>query len=188
MSSSDGSGSDSGSDSDDREESASESLSSRTKRQLVKLRKKKKLKKARISLLRDIGESDDEEDFIGHPESDQLQFAGLNIEPSSRRMTPARESTKKPSLRGKTTAAASTSSRRSKVENYDSQTILSDFVDCHIVDWLDGSEGSHCNRTRISDVGRAMLFSLLYFMTGWLPNKKKPGSNRVEVTQVPIIH
>ena len=168
-SSQDGSGSPSGSKSG----SDSESLSSGTKRKFAKLLKKQDRRKPVRSMLH--GESDDDDDVDGHPESDQLRFAGMNIEPSSRRLVAKKESSKAPSARGsgkKNSGPGSASSRRSKAEDYSSQTTLADFVDSHLVDWIDGAEGSHCNRTRISDLARSILFSLLLFMTGWLPNRR----------------
>ena len=73
----------------------SDSLSPGIKRKLSKMLK---IKKAKRSMLH-AENSDD--DFDGHPESEQLKFAGLNIEPSSRRLAASKEAHKTPSSRGK---------------------------------------------------------------------------------------
>ena len=142
----------------------SSSVSSGNKRKETKQvqQQQKQQRRANHSIL-----GDDRGDDLDN-RNDQMVFAGMNIEPTSRRLAASRESQKQPSARGGGNKGTqkSVSSRRSSVENYTSQSELRDFVDSHFVDWMDGAEPSYCNRSRTADLSRSVFLSILMFMTG----------------------
>ena len=106
-----------------------------------------------------------------------------NIEPTRHRMRGNREAAKVPSERGRSSAQ---SSRRSQVTDYSAQRIVDNFVNCHLVDWIDHAEQTYANRGRIAELPRGKILAILMFMTGWTRTKAKPGANKDEACKATL--
>ena len=171
------------SSSSESESSSSSSASPRTRRKVEKLTKKTLAEKEKLDAASSAANSIASlRKMLSHDDSNE-QLALCNINPTTNRLTGNKEAAKVPSKRGgkDKDGGGSSATRRSKSTDYSSQMKVGDFVNSHLVDWCDASEKVYANRGRISELSRGRLLSLLVFLTGWLPDKPKPGANRDEV-------
>ena len=164
-------------------DASSSSVSVRTRRKVEKLTKKTLEEKEKLDAASSAQNSKASLRKMLSNDDENEQLALCNINPTITRLTGNKEALKVPSKRGgkDKDGGGSSATRRSKSTDYTSQLEVGDFVNSHLVDWCDASEKVYANRGRIAELSRGRLLSLLVFLTGWLPDKPKPGANKEEV-------
>ena len=77
----------------------------------------------------------------------------------------------------------SSTGRRIEKEDYKCQRTYKDFVNCHLLNWLDETDPTFLSKDAFKDVRRIKLFSAILFNFGWLPWETKAGENKAAVVR-----
>ena len=89
----------------------------------------------------------------------------------------------KPKPRNPKSKTDSSTGRRIEKEDYKSQRVYKDFVNCHLLNWLDETDPTFLSKDALKDARRIKLFSVLLFNFGWLPWEAKAGDTKAAVVR-----
>ena len=90
-------------------------------------------------------------------------------------------SSKPPKPRNPKSKTDSSTGRRIEKEEYKSQRIYKDFVNCHLLNWLDETDPTFLSKDALKDARRIKLFSAILFNFGWFPWEAKAGDTKAAV-------